>query len=67
MKKNRRDFLSDSGKIITGLGAAAIIPGKTFSILTGGSPNEKVVVGLIGWNGIITTDASQMWNRRMTI
>jgi len=52
MKKNRRDFLSDSGKIITGLGAASLIPGKTFSILSGGSPNEKVVVGLIGCKGM---------------
>lgn len=52
MNKSRRKFLSDSGKIITGLSAASLVPGKTFSILSGGSPNEKIVVGLIGCKGM---------------
>lgn len=59
MKKNRREFLSDSGKILTGLSAASFIPGKTFSILSGGSPNEKIVVGLIGCNGMGWTNLTR--------
>ncbi|HLF33147.1 MAG TPA: Gfo/Idh/MocA family oxidoreductase [Cyclobacteriaceae bacterium] len=52
MNRTRRDFLSKSGKIIAG---ASLIPTITpFSISAGGkiSANEKVIVGLIGCNGM---------------
>ncbi len=52
MKTTRRQFLTDSGKIITGFGAASLMPGSAFSILKGSSANEKIVVGLIGCKGM---------------
>lgn len=52
MKTSRRQFLTESGKIITGFGAASLMPGSAFSILKGSSANEKIVVGLIGCKGM---------------
>ena len=49
---SRRKFLSVSGKVIAGIGASSVIPGKAFSILSGGSPNEKITAGLIGCKGM---------------
>lgn len=60
MKKSRRDFLRDSGTIMAGLGAASIIPSKSFSILSSRSPNEKIVVGLIGCKGMGWSNLNQM-------
>lgn len=48
----RRQFLSTSGKILTGISASSLIPGASFSILKSGSPNEKLVVGLVGCKGM---------------
>lgn len=48
---DRRKFLSNSSKIVAGAGAASMLPSSAFSILKG-SPNEKVVVGLIGCKGM---------------
>ncbi len=62
MKHSRRKFLSDSGKIITGLGAASLVPAKSFSIFSGGSPNEKLVVGLIGCKGMGWSNLNQFLN-----
>lgn len=49
---DRREFLKNSSKIIAGTGAAALVPGSAFSILKSRSPNEDVVVGLIGCNSM---------------
>ncbi|MDX1640479.1 MAG: Gfo/Idh/MocA family oxidoreductase [Balneolaceae bacterium] len=47
----RRQFLTNSGKIMLGFGASSILPSSSFSILSG-SANEKLVVGLIGCKGM---------------
>jgi predicted dehydrogenase len=60
MKKSRRDFLRDSGTIVAGLGAASMIPSKSFSILSSRSPNEKIVVGLIGCKGMGWSNLNQI-------
>lgn len=52
MKTTRRQFLSQSGKIISGFGAVSLMPGSAFSIIKGSSPNEKIIVGLIGCKGM---------------
>ena len=53
MKKTRRAFINDTGKIIAGTGLLSAVP---LSKVTGRnkkiSANDKVVVGLIGCNGM---------------
>ena len=44
MKKSRRAFLNDSSRLL----AATSLPGLLPSIFTRSSPNEKIVLGLIG-------------------
>lgn len=44
--------MADTGKIVAGIGAGSFIPGSAFSILKGRSPNEKLVVGVIGCKGM---------------
>jgi len=41
MKTTRRQFLANSGKVISGLGATSLVPGSAFSILKEKAPNEK--------------------------
>ncbi len=52
MGTTRREFLSRSGKMAGALGVASIIPGRSFSIMNSVSPNEKVVIGVIGCKGM---------------
>ncbi|MEX2344166.1 MAG: Gfo/Idh/MocA family oxidoreductase [Balneolaceae bacterium] len=49
---SRRKFLTDTGKAIAGIGAASVLPGKAFSILSSRSPNERINAGLIGCKGM---------------
>jgi len=49
---DRRTFLGNSTKLVAGAGTAALLPGSAFSILSSRSPNEEVVVGVIGCNGM---------------
>lgn len=49
---SRKQFLSTSGKLIAGFGASSLLPGSAFSILKNKSPNERIVVGLIGCKGM---------------
>jgi len=50
--KTRRQFLSDTGKLLAGVGASSLVPGSSFSILKRSSPNDTLSVGVIGCRGM---------------
>ncbi len=57
MKTNRREFVKNSAKIAAGIGILSSIPG-SLSCSTGFGPNDKIVLGLIGCNGMGFSDLS---------
>jgi predicted dehydrogenase len=52
MKRTRRKFIGEAGKIVAGTGIAATFPLSTMGKTGNTSANDKVVVGLIGCNGM---------------
>ena len=50
----RKEFLTTGGKLLAGLGATAMIPGGASRLVKLGkpSPNDKILVGVIGCNGM---------------
>ena len=52
MKRTRREFLSESGKMLAGAGMISAIPALSGSIGKKIAANDKVFVGLIGCNGM---------------
>lgn len=61
MGTTRREFISRSGMMAGGLGMASLFPGRSFSIMQG-SPNEKLIVGLIGCRGMGWSNLTQFLN-----
>ena len=55
MSTTRRDFVKKSATIVAGIGIVSSIPGQ-ISCSTGFSKNEKIVLGLIGCNGMGFSD-----------
>lgn len=55
MSTTRREFVKTSAKIVAGATIASTIPG-SLSCAKGFSPNDKIVLGLIGGNGMGYSD-----------
>lgn len=48
----RKEFITTSGKLVAGFGAASMVPGSAFSILNKRNVNDRIVFGLIGCKGM---------------
>ena len=59
MTRSRRDFLRASGFALAGLGAAPALLRGAAAV----SPNDKVLVGVIGCNGMGFSDLRSMMRR----
>ena len=66
MSKTRRQFLTDSTKLLAATGFAGIVPAaSTFAATSKPSDNDKIVLGLIGAKGQGMANLRQALKQRM--